>query len=43
MVEYSFGTNKRAINAGYTLLKEKQKVKEEFGVINFPLPLKSIR
>ena len=33
MVEHPFGTMKRAMNAGYTLLKGKNKVKGEFGII----------
>jgi hypothetical protein len=33
MVEHPFGTMKRALNSGYTLLKGTGKVPEEFGVI----------
>ena len=33
MVEHPFGTMKRAMNAGYTLLKGKKKVRGEFGII----------
>ena len=33
LVEHPFGTIKRALNSGYTLLKDKKKVSGEFGLI----------
>ena len=42
MVEHPFGTMKRAINSGYTLLKGKRKVKGEFGLIALAYNMKRV-
>ena len=42
MVEHPFGTMKRAMNAGYTLLKGKNKVKGEFGIIALTYNIKRV-
>ena len=42
MVEHPFGTMKRAINYGYTLLKGKRKVKGEFGLIALAYNMKRV-
>ncbi len=42
MVEHPFGTMKRAMNAGYTLLKMKRKVKGEFGIIALTYNIKRV-
>ena len=42
MVEHPFGTTKRAMNAGYTLLKGKNKVKGEFGIIALTYNIKRV-
>ena len=42
MVENPFGTMKRAMNAGYTLLKGKRKVKGEFGIIALTYYIKRV-
>ncbi len=42
MVEHPFGTMKRAMNAGYTLLKGKRKVKGEFGLMALAYNMKRV-
>ncbi|MEM4089846.1 MAG: transposase [Thermoplasmatales archaeon] len=42
MMEHPFGTMKRAMNASYTLLKGKRKVKGEFGIIVLAYNIKRV-
>ncbi|MDA8054895.1 MAG: IS1182 family transposase [Thermoplasmatales archaeon] len=42
MVEHPFGTMKRAMNAGYTLLRGKRRVKGEFGIIALTYNIKRV-
>ncbi len=42
LVEHPFGTIKRAMNAGYTLLKGKRKVSGEFGLIALTYNMKRV-
>ena len=42
MVEHPFGTMKRAMNAGYTLLKGRKKVRGEFGIIALTYNIKRV-
>ena len=42
LVEHPFGTMKRAMNAGYTLLKGKRKVKGEFGLMVLTYNIKRV-
>ena len=42
MFEHPFGTIKRALNSGYTLLKGKKKVNGEFGLIALAYNMKRV-
>ena len=42
MMEHPFSTMKRAMNAGYTLLKGKRRVKGEFGLITLTYNIKRV-